>query len=61
MATLRELLEKDGFGSGSDSAITVYDGPGTMHVSHRYLCGGWQDKLNSEAERISKGVYEIKK
>ena len=57
--TLRELLEKDGFDSGNDTAVIVSDGCGVMHVSHRYLCcEPWKDLLNGKAIRICKGNYE---
>lgn len=59
MATLRELLEEDGYGSGNDTGILVHDRSyGDMAVSHRYLCcTPWNDVLNSSAIRLSKGEY----
>ena len=57
--TLRELLEKDGYGPGSDEGIVVYDRGSVMAVSHRYLCGGWNEVLDSNAERVFKGRYMI--
>lgn len=59
MATLRELLVEDGYGSDSDTGILVHDRLyGTMAVSHRYLCcAPWKDVINSSAIRLSKGEY----
>ena len=59
METLRELLEQDGYDSCNNASIVVYDRLyGTMAVSHRYLAGGWNDVLNSNAVRLSKGEYQ---
>ena len=59
MATLRELLEEDGYYSTSDIGILVHDmSYGDMAVSHRYLCcAPWKDVLNSSAIRLSNGEY----
>ena len=59
MITLRELLEEDGYTSTSDAGILVHGPYGDMAVSHRYLSGGWNDILNSNAARMAKGEYVI--
>ena len=60
MATLRELLEKDGYGTCSNTGVYIHNTAyGDMAVSHRYLAGGWGDVLNSEAEKLSEREYKI--
>ena len=57
--TLRELLLEDGYTSTDDTSITVHDGGLVMAVSHRYLSGGWEDKLEAEAIKIDTREYTI--
>lgn len=56
--TLRELLLEDGYTSSDDQGVMVHNGNMTMAVSHRYLSGGWNEVLNSDAIRIRKGEYQ---
>ena len=56
--TLKELLLEDGYTSTDNRGILVHDRGIDMAVSHRYLSGGWQEVLDSNAIRIRKGEYE---
>ena len=56
--TLKELLLEDGYSSTDNRGILVHNGHSDMAVSHRYLSGGWQEVLESNAIRIRKGEYQ---
>lgn len=51
--TLRNKLEDMDIGSGDDRSFIVRQGGCDMHVSRRYLEGGWQTVLDTEVLYIT--------